>query len=56
MKTVFIVFPLEMSLVAEQRVMMAGLVRELAHRHNAMPSAQKREAERHRQRGFSGFC
>ena len=52
MKTVFIVFPLEMSLVAEQRVMMAGFVRELAHRHKAMPSAQKRKAQRHQQRGF----
>ena len=56
MKTVFIVFPLMMSLVALQRVMMAGLVRELAHRHKAMPSAQKRKAQRHQQRGFSGFC
>ena len=52
MKMVFIVFPLEMSLVAEQRVMMAGLVRELAHRHKAMPSAQKRKAQRHQQRSF----
>ena len=56
MKMVFIVFPRMMSLVAEQRVMMAGLLRELAHRQKAMPSAQKREAQRHQQRGFSGFC
>ena len=56
MKIIFIVFPLKMSLVAEQRVMMAGLLRELAHRQKAMPSAQKREAQRHQQRGFSGFC
>ena len=55
-KMVFIVFPLKMSLVAEQRVMMAGLVREYAHRHKAMPSARKREAQRHQQRGFLGFC
>ena len=48
--------PRMMSLVAEQRVMMAGLVRELAHRQKAMPSALKREAQRHQQRGFSGFC
>ena len=56
MKTVFIVFPLMMSLVAEQRVMMAGLVRERAHRQKAMLSAHKREVQRHQQRGFYGFC
>ena len=38
---VFFVFPLMMFSVAKQRVMMAGLLRELAHRQKAMPSAQK---------------
>ena len=53
----FLLFlPLMMSLVAKQRVMMSGLVRELAHRHKAMTSAPKREAQRHQQRGFLGFC
>ena len=41
MKRSGIVFlPLMMFLVAQQRVMMAGLVRELAHRHRAMTSAR----------------
>ena len=38
------VFPLMMYLVAKQRVMRSGLVRELAHRHKAMMSARKRKA------------
>ena len=50
------VFPLMMFLVAKQRVMMTGLVRELAHRHRAMTSAFKRIALRHQQRGLKGFC
>ena len=33
--------PLLMSLVAKQRVVRSGLVRELAHRHKAMTSASK---------------
>ena len=37
-------FPLMMSIVAKQRVMRSGLVRELAHRHKAMMSARKRKA------------
>ena len=44
-----------MSLVAKQRVIMAGLVRELAHRYKAMTLAPKRKAQRHHQRGFQGF-
>ena len=37
--------------------MLSGILRsEVAHRQKAMPSAQKREAQRHQQRGFSGFC
>ena len=46
------VFPLMMSLVAKQRVMMAGLVRELAHRHRAVTAARMLEEQRHQQRGF----
>ena len=38
------VFPLMMYLVAKQRVMRSGLVREHAHRHKAMMSARKRKA------------
>ncbi len=44
--------PLKMSYVAWQCVVMSWLVRELAHRHEAMRSAQKLEELRHRQRGF----
>ena len=50
------VFPLMMSIVAEQRVLLAGLVRELAHRHRAVTVAQMLEEQRHQQRGFDGFC
>ena len=53
---VFIVFPLMMFLVAKQRVMMSGLVRELAHRNRAMTSARKLKELKHQQRGFYGFC
>ena len=49
------VFPLEMSYVAKQRVMMAGLVRELAHRHRAMTSPLMLKEQRHWKRGFAGF-
>ena len=55
-ENVFIVFPLMMFLVAKQRVMMSGLVRELAHRHRAMTSARKLKELKHQQRGFHGFC
>ena len=34
------------------RVVMAGLVRELAHRHKAMTAARKFEKLRHQKRGF----
>ena len=44
MKTVFIVFPLKMSLIAKQRVVMARLVRELAHRPE--PCRQHESAKR----------
>ena len=50
------VFPLMMSIVAKQRVLMAGLVRELAHRHRAVTAARMLEEQRHQQRGFDGFC
>ena len=50
------VFPLMMSLVAKQRVLMAGLVRELARRHRAVTAARMLEEQRHQQRGFDGFC
>ena len=46
------VFPLEMSYVAKQRVMMSGLVWELAHGHRAMTSALMLEEQRHWKRGF----
>ena len=55
-ENVFIVFPLMMFLVAKQRVMMSGLVRELAHRNRAMTSARKLKELKHQQRGFYGFC
>ena len=41
-----------LSYVAEQCVVISWLVREYAHRHKAMRSAQKLEESRHRQRGF----
>jgi len=44
-----------MSYVAKQRVVMSGLVWELAHRHRAMTSALMLEEQRHRKRGFAGF-
>ena len=50
--SVFSVFPLMMFLVAQQRVMLSGLVRELAHRHKAMTAARKFEKLRHQKRGF----
>jgi len=50
------VFPLMMSLVAKQRVLMAGLVRALARRHKAVTAARMLEEQRHQQRGFNGFC
>ena len=34
------------------RVVMAGLVRELAHRHKAMTATRKFEKLRHQKRGF----
>ena len=43
--TVFL--PLMMSYVAKQCVVMTWLVRELAHRHQAMTAAQKLEELRH---------
>ena len=46
------VFPLTMSYVAELCVEMSGLVRELAHWHQAMTAAQEFEELKHRQRGF----
>ena len=48
--------PLKMSYVAKQCVVMTWLVRELAHRDQAMTAAQKLEELRYHQRGFSGFC
>ena len=51
-KKVFSVFPLEKSFVAKQPVVMAGLVRELAHKHRAVTSTLMLEEQRHRKRGF----
>ena len=44
--------PRMMSYVAQQQVMMAGLVQELALKHKAMTAARKFEELRHQQRGF----
>ena len=46
------VFPLRMSYVAKQCVLMSWLVRELAHRHKAMAAAEKLGELRQRKRGF----
>ena len=52
-KRSFAVFlPLKMSYVAQQRVMMSWLVRELAHRHKAMTATQELEELRHLQRSI----
>ena len=48
-------FPLKMSYIAEQCVVMSWLVRELAHRHQAMTAAQKLEELRHRGGVFEVF-
>ena len=48
--------PLMKSIVAKQRVMVAGLVRELVLWHKAMTAAQKFKEPRLQQRGFYGFC
>ena len=44
--------PRMMFSVARQRVMMGGLVQELALRHTAIPSAQRLEELKHQKRGF----
>ena len=44
--------PRMMSYVAQQQVMMAGLVQELALKHKAMIAARKLNELRHQQRGF----
>ena len=49
------VFPLLMSLVAKQRVVMSWLVRELAPRHRAMTSARKLEELKTSAEGFLWF-
>ena len=48
----FMFLPLKMSYVAQQRVVMSWLVRELAHRHKAMTATQKPGELRHRKRSF----
>ena len=54
-RSVAVFLPLKMPYVAKQRVMLAWLVRELAHRHKAMTAAQKLEELRHLQRGSLMF-
>lgn len=48
--------PLLMFTVAKQRVVMSGIVQELALKHKAMASARKFEELKHHQRCFEGFC
>ena len=42
--------------VAKQRVVMAGLMQELALKHKAMISTRKLEERKHLQRSYLGFC
>ena len=49
------VFPLTMSYVVKQCVVMSWLVRELAYRHKTMTAAEKLGELRHRKRGFQAF-